>query len=100
MNDLVREYCELACSGVAFDDVRLAALRDRMSDADLTEVKARLRAASEADFREAEALRVYGRIKFEDGGGEAAAAEAFDRVMFGQPKPKLRTIPGSEPYSP
>lgn len=42
MNDIVSEYCELAEQGVLFEDVRLARLRERMTDADVIQVKARL----------------------------------------------------------
>lgn len=97
MSDIVSEYCAIAEEGTALDDVRLARLRDRMKDADIIKVENWVRAAAEADFREARALEVYGRIKFEGEGDEAAAREAYDRVRFGQPKPKpkLQAIPGS-----
>jgi hypothetical protein len=62
MNDIVDEYCELAEQGAPFDDERLARLRERMTDADLMQVEMRLKAA--ADFKEAAALRAYGRMKF------------------------------------
>jgi len=64
MNDIVDEYCELAEQGAPFDDERLARLRERMTDADLMQVEMRLKAAAEADFKEAAALRAYGRMKF------------------------------------
>ena len=95
MSDIVSEYCAIAEEGAAFDDVRLARLRERMTDADIIKVENWLRAAAETDFKEARALEVYGRIKFEGEGNEAAAREAFARVMVGQPKPKLQVIPGS-----
>ena len=79
MNDIVREYCAIAEQGAPFDDPRLAALRDRMTEADIVEVDEWLRASAESDFKEARALETYRHIKFEDESGEAAAGSVRSR---------------------
>jgi hypothetical protein len=63
MSDIVSEYCELAEQGAAFNDARLARLREQMTEADIFGIKARLRAAAEADFKEANALRAWHRSR-------------------------------------
>jgi hypothetical protein len=78
---------------VAFE--RLARLRDRMTEADIIRVENWLKAEAAAQFKETDALETYGRIKLDGEGDEAAALEAYNRVSFGQPRPRLRVIPGS-----
>ena len=61
MNDIVREYCAIAEEGAAFDDVRLAALREQMTEADLIQVK---HCRYELRFNEIDALEAYGCERF------------------------------------
>lgn len=45
MSDMVSKYFDLAKQGAAFDDVRLARMRERMTDADLERVMASRRSS-------------------------------------------------------
>jgi hypothetical protein len=64
MTDLVDDYCAIAAEGADFADPRLAALRERMTDADVLRVQERLKAEAEDDLKEADELAEYGRRKF------------------------------------
>ena len=59
MDDFVSEYCAIAEEGAAFDDVRLASLREKMTETDIVKVEAWLI----AELKETDALEAYARVK-------------------------------------
>ena len=90
--DLVGEYCNFIEEEpeTPFDHPLLAAMRLLMTGADIVRLRAALKAQGEANIREADALRRYGRAKWGAAYGPDDDDEA--RAKGGEPATVLPFI--------